>query len=245
MGLSSRIFAVVAFCALGGSHAQAAQAAETCLSVNQDLSLGAALPKTAAILKLRQPLKIVAIGSSSTVGLYMTDPAKTYVGMMQSELQRLSPGLQLAIVNSGRNGDTIPGNIARFETDVFAHDPDLVVWQIGGNDFTWFKSGHSLEMKISAGIGALRARGADVVLMDQQYTPVILATSYAKMQTAIENVAKRDQVAYFPRFEIMHRTVKSGVKLGAFSAMDGLHMSADGYECVGRALARAIMAAAK
>lgn len=226
-------------------YAQSMSAAETCVSVNQNLSLGAKLPRTAAILKSRKPLKIVAIGSSSTVGLWMSDPAKTYQGVMRTELTRLFPGAQMDIVNSGRSGDTIPGNIARFEPDVFAHHPDLVIWQMGGNDFTWMESSESLEQKIVAGIRMLRAHGAEIVVMDQQYTPVILATQYAKMQAAIVGAARQEHVAYLPRFEMMHKTVEAGVPIGSLAAWDGLHMSGDGYNCTGRVLARGIAAVLK
>jgi len=219
--------------------------AEKCLAVNEGLSLGAPLPRTADILKRRQPLKVVAIGSSSTVGLWMMHKNKTYPGVMRSELLRLDPAMQIEIVNSGRNGDTIPGNIARFERDVFAHHPDLVIWQIGGNDLTWGESGESIEHKIASGIAMLRAQGADVILMDQQYTPVILATRYAKMQAAIAAVAREQQVAYLPRFDMLHRTVEAGVSIASLSAFDGLHMSGEAYDCTGRVLARAIMTAVK
>jgi acyl-CoA thioesterase I len=43
--------------------------AERRLSANFNVSLGAQLPRTAPRLKSGEPLKIVAIGSSSTVGL--------------------------------------------------------------------------------------------------------------------------------------------------------------------------------
>src|ERR1700722_20330867 len=45
-------------------------AAESCLAVNRHLSLGAPLPRTALRLKSGERLLIVAIGSSSTVGLW-------------------------------------------------------------------------------------------------------------------------------------------------------------------------------
>ena len=227
------------------SHAAELTPAETCLAVNKGLSLGAPLPRTANIIKAHQPLRIVAIGSSSTVGLWMVRKEKTYPGVMRSELLRLDPSLRIEIINSGRNGDTIPGNIARFEHDVFAHHPDLVIWQIGGNDFTWGEKGESLEHKIASGVAMLRAHGADVILMDQQYTPVILATHYAKMQAAIATVAREHQVAYLPRFDMLHKTVQAGVSIVSLSAFDGLHMSGDAYDCTGRVLARAIMAAVK
>ncbi|MBX9711373.1 MAG: SGNH/GDSL hydrolase family protein [Xanthobacteraceae bacterium] len=245
----ARALAVVLFPAVllvpHRSYAQSASAAETCLAVNQNLSLGAKLPRTAAIFKSRKLLKIVAIGSSSTVGLWMNDPAKTYQGVMQTELMRLIPGAQMDIVNSGRNGDTIPGNIARFESDVFAHHPDLVIWQMGGNDFTWMESGDSLEQKIIGGIQMLKANGAEIILMDQQYTPMILATQYAKMQAAIASAARQERVAYLPRFEMMHKAVDAGVPITSLAAWDGLHMSGEGYDCTGRVLARAIVAALK
>ncbi|RTL51870.1 MAG: SGNH/GDSL hydrolase family protein [Bradyrhizobiaceae bacterium] len=227
------------------AHAQGATAAETCLAVAKNFPLGAKLPRTASVLRSNQPLTIVAIGSSSTVGLWMTDQAKTYPEVMKSELLRLIPNARITIVNSGRSGDTIPGNMARFETDVFAHKPDLVVWQMGGNDFTWLESGESLQSKIVTGIRAIKAQGADVVLMDQQFTPMILATQYAKMQGAIAAAAQQEDVAYFRRFDVMHKAVDSGVPFLALSSLDGLHMSEDGYNCVGRGLARGIVAAVR
>lgn len=227
------------------ARAQNASPAEVCLTAAQTFSLGAKLPRVAAVLKSRQPLKIVAIGSSSTVGLWMTDQAKTYPEVMKRELIRLMPAARVEIVNSGRSGDTIPGNMARFDADVFAHKPDLVVWQMGGNDFTWLESAESLQKKIATGIQSIKANGADVILMDQQYTPMILATQYAKIQGAIAGAAHQEGIGYFPRFDLMHKTVESGVPFLALSSLDGLHMSQDGYDCIGRGLARAIVAAMK
>lgn len=223
--------------------ARAQSAAEICLATAQPLTGGARLPRTAEILRAGKPLKIVAIGSSSTLGLWQSDAAKTYPGVMRAELVRLRPGLQLDVINSGRNADTIPGNIARFERDVFAHAPDLVIWQVGTNDVTWLESNDSLTQKIADGLRALKASGADVVVMDQQYAPVILASQYSKMQAAVAEAARREDVALFSRFALMQRAVEGGVSMSALTAWDGLHNSAEGYDCVGRAIARAIVAA--
>ena len=237
--------AVVAMAALPWSGpARAQSATETCLAVDQRLSGDATLPRTVAALKTGGPLKIVAMGSSSTLGLWQSDPAKTYPGMLQSELQHLKPGLRLEVINSGRNADTIPGNIARFDRDVLAHRPDLVIWQIGTNDVTWLQSADSLTGRIVEGIRLLKADGADVILMDQQYAPVILASQYSKMQASIADAARQERVPLFSRFELMRRAVDAGLSMGALTAWDGLHNSAAGYECTGRSLARAIVATA-
>jgi acyl-CoA thioesterase I len=218
--------------------------AETCLAANSNLSLGARLPHAEARLKSGEPLKIVAIGSSSTVGLWVLSSEATYPEVMRRELLRLQPNARIDVVNSGRVGDTIPDNLARFERDVFSFRPELVVWQLGTNDVAW--GGHpddQLGNKVVQGVRALKANGADVILMDLQFSPMVLASSYySKMQAIVSEVAQQESVGLFSRFALMRNSVDAGVSQGALVSFDGLHNSAEGYDCIGRALARAIFA---
>jgi acyl-CoA thioesterase-1 len=231
------------------ARAQAAASpspAETCLNANQNLSLGTPLLRTAARLKSGGPLKVVAVGSSSTTGLWVLNSAATYPEVMRRELGRLRPNAQVEIVNSGRVGDTIPDNIARFERDVLSYKPDLVVWQLGTNDVAWGGRADSLKEHVVQGVRALKAGGADVILMDLQYTPMVLASAhYSTMQAIIADAARQERVGLFRRFDLMRRAIEAGLPPGALVSWDGLHNSADGYDCVGRALARAIDAGAR
>jgi acyl-CoA thioesterase I len=221
-------------------------AAEICLAANQDLSLGARLPRTAARLKSSAPLRIVAIGSSSTLGVGVLSADATYPGVMRRELTALRPGVRIELINSGRLFDTIPGVMARFERDVHAHQPDLVIWQLGTNDATWAGTGTGLKDRVIQGVRALKGGGADVVLMDLQYAPLVLASSqHPTMQTVIAEAARQERVGLFSRFVLMQRAIDAGVPRGALVWWDGLHNSAEGYDCIGRALARAINAAVK
>jgi acyl-CoA thioesterase I len=217
-------------------------AAETCLAVNSDLSLGVQLPRIAKRLKSGEPLKIVAIGSSSTVGLWVLRSAATYPEVMRQELLRLSPSAKISVINSGRIGDTIPDNIARFKRDVFAYKPDLVVWQLGTNDIAW--GGHPddlLKSRVTEGVRALKAGSGDVILMDLQYAPLVLrSTHYSTMEAIITDVAKQEHVGLFSRFSLMRNSIDAGLSSGALVSWDGLHNTVDGYDCIGRALARAI-----
>jgi acyl-CoA thioesterase-1 len=221
--------------------------AETCLAANSNLSLGVRLPRTEAQLKSGEPLRIVAIGSSSTVGLWVMSSAATYPEVMRRELERLQPNARIDVVNSGRVGDTIPDNLARFERDVFSFRPDLVVWQLGTNDVAW--GGHpddQLGNKVVQGVRALKASGADVILMDLQFSPMVLASSYySKMQTIVSDVAQQEGVGLFSRFALMRNSVAAGLSQSALVSFDGLHNSAEGYDCIGRALARAIFASTR
>jgi lysophospholipase L1-like esterase len=215
--------------------------AEVCLAANQNLTLGASTPRALASLKRGDTLKIVAIGSSTTVGLWVMNSAATYPEVMRRELARLLPDVDVEIVNSGRVGDTIPGNIARFERDVLSAKPDMVIWQLGTNDVAWGGHADGLKETIVQGLRLLKASGADLILMDLQYAPAVLASSdHPKMQAIIAEVARQEQVGLFPRFALMRRAIDAGLSPGALVSWDGLHNSADGYDCIGRALARAI-----
>jgi acyl-CoA thioesterase-1 len=221
-------------------------AAETCLAANRQLSVGVRLPRTAARLKAGEPLRVVAVGSSSTTGLWVLSANATYPEVMRRELTGLRRDVRIEIVNSGRVGDTINGSIARFERDVLAHHPDLVVWQLGTNDVAWGGSANGLEEQVKRGIRTLTASGADVILMDLQYAPLVLASSqHVRMQAAIAEAARQERVGLFSRFALMRRAIDAGLPAHTLVSWDGLHNSAAGYDCIGRALARAVDAAGR
>jgi len=222
-----------------------ASAAEFCLAANRQLTLGGTLPHTALRLNAGEVVRIVALGSSSTTGLWVVHTDGTYPEVMMRELTALRPRSRIQVVNSGRIGDTITGMVGRLDRDVFAHRPDLVVWQLGTNDVAWGGSANGARDLIVSGVRALKASGADVVLMDLQYAPMVLASSdHTQMQAAIADVARQERVGLFSRYALMRRSVEAGLPRGALVSWDGLHNSAEGYECIGRALARAIDAAA-
>jgi lysophospholipase L1-like esterase len=215
--------------------------AEVCLAANRDLSLGAPLPRSAGRLKSGGPFRVVAIGSSSTTGLWVLDLSATYPEVLRRELMRLRPKSQVEAVNSGRLGDTIPGNMARFDRDVLVHKPDLIVWQLGTNDVTWGGRTDGLRLQVGDGIKTLKASGADLILMDLQYSPIVrFSSNHSSMQAIIADAARQERVGLFSRFELMRRSVDAGLAPRALVSWDGLHNSADGYDCIGRALARAV-----
>ncbi|MFY9956194.1 SGNH/GDSL hydrolase family protein [Bradyrhizobium sp.] len=177
----------------------------------------------------------------------MLRTADTYPEVMRRELLRLRSNARINVINSGRIGDTIPGNIARFERDVLAHAPDLVVWQLGTNDVArGGQPDYQLKSRVVEGVRSLKTGSADVVLMDLQYAPWVLASAYTSiMEAIIVDVAKQERVGLFSRFALMRNSIDSGVAQGELVSWDGLHNTADGYDCIGRALARAISNSAR
>jgi acyl-CoA thioesterase I len=238
--------AALLMAATEGSFAQAPirpSYAETCLAANQNLALGASLPRTTARLKAGDRIRIIAIGSSSTAGLWARSSAATYPEVMRRELADLRPNVRIEVITSGRLAETIAGTMARFERDVLAYLPELVVWQLGTNDVAWGARAGGIKDQVVKGVRTLKGSGADVILMDLQYAPMVLASSqHTIMQAIIAEVARQERVGLFPRFALMRRSIEAGLPSGALVSWDGLHNSSSGYECIGRALARAVHA---
>jgi lysophospholipase L1-like esterase len=243
------IAAALALAAPADAVAQARGApsvVEVCLSANSQLGLGVPLPRIAARLKSGEVVRIVALGSSSTTGLWVLRRGGTYPEVMARELAALRPKARIEVVNSGQVGDTITGMVGRFDRDVMAYRPDLVVWQLGTNDVAWGGSATGLQELIVSGVRRLRAAGPEVILMDLQYAPMVLASSqHPVMQAMIADAARQERVGLFSRFAVMRRSVEAGLPPRALVSWDGLHNSAEGYDCIGRSLARAIDAAAR
>ena len=217
---------------------------DACLAFKSGLSLGAPLPYTKAKLHAGETLTIVALGSSSTTGFGVFRSGGAFPDVMKQELLRLRPSARIRLINSGRIMDDLPGNIARLDNDVLRHKPDLVVWQIGTNDVVWRGIANNAKEMLSDAVTRLKAASTDVVLLDLQYAPLVLAaTRHTRMEKIIVEVAREQKVGHFPRFLLMKRAIEANVK--GLVLWDALHNSAEGDKCVGIALAQMINAAAQ
>jgi len=224
------------------NHRGALSPSAACLTFKYGLSLGSRLPLTKAKLRPGQTLVIVALGSSSTTGLGGFGTA--YPDVTKQELSRLHPSTRIELINSGQIGEGLGGNIARIDSDVLRYRPDLVVWQIGTNDVVWRGIADNAEEMLATAVARIKAAGADVILFDLQYTPLVLANGrYVRMEKIIADVAGEQGVGHFQRFALMKRAIDAGTS--GLVSWDGLHNSAEGYKCVGLALAQMIDAAAQ
>src|SRR5262249_56200080 len=92
------------------------------------------------------------------------------------------------------------------------------------------------------GIRRIKAIGSDVVLIDPQFAPKVLAQpESADMVELISNAAKQENVDVFHRFALMrHWHEVDGIPFEAFLSSDGLHMNDWSYRCFAKALPDAI-----
>src|SRR5499426_3600405 len=205
------------------------------------------LPRTARLLVSGLPIKIVALGSSSTYGAGASTPTGCYPSRLAEELVRRFPGHKFTVLNRGVNGEDVSNMLARLDTAVIREKPDLVLWQVGTNSVLDGKAVQPHASLLREGLTRLKATGADVVLIDLQYAPKVIAKRNAdEMVSLIGATAKVEHVCHFRRFELMrHWHESEHLPFKAFVSPDGLHMNDWSYACLAKALSLAIVDAAE
>jgi acyl-CoA thioesterase I len=200
-----------------------------------------------AKLARHESVTIVAIGSSSTWGAGASSRDASYPSRLEAELKLLFPQSPITVFNRGVGGEEVPDMLKRFDEAVIAAKPDLVLWQLGTNSVIRDHASNMQGALIHEGLERIRAAGADVVLIDPQFAPKVIAKAEApRMVQLISGTAKTENVDVFPRFEVMkHWNEADHLPFETFTAPDGLHMNDWGYACLAKGLSVAIAEAAK
>ena len=245
------ILAGAVMAALGSSGAALADPSTTTSSASVTPScaappvlsaIDAALDRTASRIEARRPVTIVAMGSSSTQGVGASSPAMSYPSRLEQELADRFPGVDIRVINHGVGGQDVGEELIRLDRDVIAEYPDLVIWQVGTNAALRRDDVSADEQLIRRGVAVMKEHGIDVVLMDLQYAPRVLARrASADMERLIAEIALRTYVGLFHRFEIMKEWDRTRqLAPAAMIGPDGLHMTDASYGCLANQLAEAL-----
>ena len=234
----------VLLCAVLGATTSAQAGQLLCaLSVG---GLEETLTRTRSQLMHGRTLTIVAIGSSSTEGAGASSADGSYPSRLEALLAERFSGIAVRVLNRGVGGEEETDMLARFERDVIAEQPDLVLWQVASNAIMRNRELPMQQALIREGIARLKQTRADVVLVDPQYTTAVLAQPVALPTVdLIAAEARRQNVGNFRRFALMKDWRENqNIPFETFSIEDGLHMNDWGYDCLARNLAAAIAASA-
>jgi lysophospholipase L1-like esterase len=226
--------------------AAAAPRLPTCNVIADKARFDRPLTRVSRLVAAHQRVKIVALGSSSTFGAGASSQAASYPSRLAEELAWRMPGHDFVVVNRGVNGDEAAEMLARLDRDVLAEKPDLVLWQAGTNALLRDKAVLPQGTVLHQGLARLKASGADIVLIDPQYAPKVIAKPNAEgMVSLIATAAKAEHVCLFQRFAMMrHWYETERLPFEAFISADGLHMNDWSYACLAKWLGAAIAEAA-
>ncbi|HMM91841.1 SGNH/GDSL hydrolase family protein [Bradyrhizobium sp.] len=220
-----------------------APAAQTCEVPAYLLSTESTLPKVAEAIRNGRPLTILVVGSrSSTIA---SSENSAYPARLQAALKEKLPSLQVNLSVELQNGKTAEDVDAGLVKLVEAKRPTLVIWQTGTVDAMRAVDPDDFRSAIDSGVAALQEAGTDVVLLNLQYSPrtetMISAPPYLDNMKV---VAQQHSVPLFDRFAIMRHWNDAG-DFDLFSTFHGTDMAKRVHACLGRALSKFVLDAAR
>src|SRR5690242_13936962 len=106
----------------------------SCRAPIYDIAAPAPLPHVAAALRSERTIRVMAIGSSSTVGVGASSPAKAYPVQLEAILEKTFRNLDVVVTNRGVSGELAAATAERLKSVIPLDQPDVVLWQVGTND---------------------------------------------------------------------------------------------------------------
>jgi acyl-CoA thioesterase I len=192
-------------------------------------------------VRTNNTVKLLAIGSSSTVGIGASSPAATYVANLETTLEGSFKGMNFDVVARGMSGEVAQGAADRMKREVEETKPDLVVWQVGTNDAIRHVSIESFKTCLKKALAWLAENRIDVVLIDPQFGAALTKDEYyEQVVAAIAEVAREARVLLVDRFEAMRELQKDRGDTFYLTA-DHLHLNDRGHRCMAEQLARSIV----
>jgi hypothetical protein len=220
----------------------AQSAAQSCEVPDYLLTSESALTKVADAIKGGHSLEILVVGSRSSS--ILTSEASAYPARLQAKLREKLPALTVNVsveIEAKKTAEEVAAGVAKL---VEAKKPTLVIWQTGTVDAMRSVDPDDFRSAVDEGVAALQTAGADVILMNLQYSPrtetMISAPPYLDN---LRVVAQQHDVPLFDRFAIMRQWNDSG-DFDLFSTAHGLEVAKRVHDCLGRALSTFVIDAA-
>jgi lysophospholipase L1-like esterase len=207
------------------------------------LSSESQLPKVADAVKGGRPLNILVVGSrSSTIA---SSEASAYPSRLQEALKEKLPSILINLSVELQSAKTAEEVAAGLGMLVEAKKPVLVIWQTGTFDAMRSVDPDDFRGAVDEGVAALQKAGADVVLINLQYSPrTETMTSAPPYLDNMRVVAQQHDVPLFDRFAIMRYWNDRG-DFDLFSATHGVDLAKRVHACLARALSKFVIGAAR
>jgi hypothetical protein len=215
-----------------------------CRIAAQQIERDFPLPQvTRALAAKRLDILVVGAGSSRLPG--PNGAKNAYPARLQIALAKKLPGVAVKVTTDVKSRRTAEAMVKTLAPALAAAKPALMIWQTGTVDAMQSIDPDQFSASLDRGINMARSAGADVVLINAQYSP--RTESMIALGTYEENmrwVAVQQEVPLFDRFSIM----KLWANLGTFdlySATNKLDMAEQVHDCIGQLLADLVIESAK
>lgn len=222
-----------------------------CAAPEELVGAEADLPRAAAAVKPGAVLEVLVVGSASMFG--RSPPALRIPGVtafpwrMAEALETAVPGLRVNLTVRGGPGATA-GEMGTIIRDELTRKPyTLVLWQTGTVEAVKNLPPGDFTEALVDGVDAAAEHGADVLLVDPQYSRFLQAHADVEpYERALEQVAAMPDVVLLRRFELMRHWADNGqIDLERVPEGERRPTLELLHSCIGAYLARMVLAGAR
>lgn len=254
-------------------RALAVPIADPCQAPDDVAGAVASLPKVATALQAGAMLNVLAIGSATMFGpdASMTagtvtsqalgdsktqSPAKLFTGpasdrafplQMAKALQSAIPGLGVNVTVRGGRSLLATDMLGLIREELGTHRYDLVIWQTGTVEAVRNIPPGEFGQTLSEGAEAVTAAGANLVLVDPQFSRFLQTNSNLEpYEQGLQQVAAMPGVVLFRRYDLMRAWANdSQIDLERTPRSERQKVVETLHTCLGKHLARFVLDSAR
>jgi acyl-CoA thioesterase-1 len=191
-----------------------------------------------------RPITVVCLGDSVTVGEREgVSRSEAFCARLPRDLK--SAGLDVATVNAGVGGNTTADALRRFDRDVLARKPNVVLIMFGIND-SWIETGHDAPtltvQEYQANLRTMLVRlrqsriAAVLVTPNPVAAPKFPASCNERLATYVEAMRKIAHEQHLPLVDVFAK-FEGAVAAGATYEtllVDSMHPNGNGHALIAR-----------
>lgn len=202
------------------------------------------LKRVAEAVAKQRRLTIAVVGTGSSILAGPDGPPSAYPARLEAALKRRLPQVAVKVVTLVRTrmtADDLAKGMAKLLVD---EKPDLVIWQTGTLDAIRRIEPDDFRAALDEGVETLHKGGADVILMNMQYSPrTDIMVALGPYADNMRVVAQQHEVPLFDRLAIMRHWSDTG-EFDLYAAGKDNILAQRVHDCIGRAIASMIVEAA-
>ena len=211
-----------------------------CRTAESQVGTSVAIPQ-AALAVAQKHLNILVVGAGSSALPGPNGVRNAYPARLHAALAAMLPGTAITVATDVEARRTAEQMVKVLAPALANTKPQLVIWQTGTVDAMQGIDADRFSQALERGIGMSRAAGADVLLLNAQYSPrtesMIALGTYADL---MRRVAVQQEVPLFDRFSVMKTWADLGI-FDFYAATKKLDTAEHVHDCLGRLLAGFVM----
>ena len=197
------------------------------------------LKKTPRALASGGQVVIAALGGASSLGVAAGGVEMAWPARLGAVLAERFPSARPKVINLAVARQTAKQAVERLDRDVLPLKPTLVIWETGTMEAVRGLDVDEFHETLQAGIDKMRAAGAELVLMNMQFSRETDAMiHFEPYLSALRELSDVNDVPLFRRYDIMRHWAEHGsLDLRTKDREKRRQLAARLYGCIGRAMA--------